>query len=101
MLSTAGAATDARLDSAPDNKKIKPFPAGNEVLSPLLTMVNTRGARGEHARRIHEGGVPADARQRLLDGLEAADRNLELLADARVRADKTRRVFAGGGGRVA
>ena len=40
---------DARLDSAPDNKKIKPFPGGNEVLSPLLTMLNTRGARGEHA----------------------------------------------------
>lgn len=40
---------DTRLDSAPDNKNIKPFPAGNEVLSPLMTMVNTRGARGEHA----------------------------------------------------
>ena len=40
---------DVRLDSAPTNKRIKPFSAGNEVLSPLLTMLNTRGARGEHA----------------------------------------------------
>jgi hypothetical protein len=40
---------DVRLDNAPTNKRIKPFSAGNEVLSPLLTMLNTRGARGEHA----------------------------------------------------
>jgi hypothetical protein len=49
---------DEQLDSAPDNKRIKPFPAGNEVLSPLLTMINTRGARGEYARvttRWHVG----------------------------------------------
>ena len=47
-----------QLDGASDNKRIKPFPAGNEVLSPILTMVNTRTARGEYARvtaRWHVG----------------------------------------------
>jgi hypothetical protein len=49
---------EEQLDGAPDNKRIKPFPAGNEVLSPLLTMVNTRTARGQYARvttRWHVG----------------------------------------------
>jgi hypothetical protein len=41
---------EERLDSAPDNKRIKPFSGGNEILSPILAMINTRTARGEFAR---------------------------------------------------
>jgi len=49
---------DVQLDSAPGSKQIKPFPGGNEVLSPLLTMLHTRTARGQYARvttRWHVG----------------------------------------------
>jgi len=49
---------EEQLDSAADNKRINPFPGGNEVLSPLLTMVHTRTARGQYARvttRWHVG----------------------------------------------
>ncbi len=49
-----------RLESAPDNKRAKPFRAGNEVLSPLLTMLNTRGARGEHAMVTSSWHVGSD-----------------------------------------
>ena len=50
----------------------------------LLPLVE-RGA-GEPARGVHQVGVAADPRERLLDALEAADGRAELLADARVGA---------------
>jgi len=40
---------DMRLETGPDNKRIKPLPGGNEVLSPWLTLLNTREARGSYA----------------------------------------------------
>ncbi len=45
-------------------------------------------ASGEFARRIHQIGVGGDARQRLFDALEAADRHAELLTHARIAAHR-------------
>ena len=46
--------------------------------------------------RVHEVGVAADARERLLDALEPADGRLELRADARVGAGGARAELARG-----
>jgi hypothetical protein len=43
------------------------------------------------SRRAHQVGETADARERLLDALEAPDRGVELLAHHRVGADHARR----------
>jgi len=40
---------DTRLEAGPENERIKPLPAGNETLSPWLTLLNTREARGSYA----------------------------------------------------
>lgn len=40
---------DIRLETGPDNQRIKPLPGGNEALSPWLTLLNTRAARGSYA----------------------------------------------------
>ncbi len=40
---------DIRLEAGRDNKRIRPLPGGNEALSPWLTLLNTREARGSYA----------------------------------------------------
>ena len=50
----------------------------------LLAVVDRRG--GDAARRVHDVGQADHARDHLLDALEAADRHVELPADARVGA---------------
>ena len=56
-----------------------------------------QGRQGQQAPRIHEIGQPAHARQRFLDALKAADRNLELLADTRIGAGGAHRQLARAG----
>ncbi len=51
---------------------------------------------GHPAHRVHQVGRAADARERLLDPLEAADGRLELRADARVGAGGARGDLARG-----
>jgi len=41
--------TEIRLTNARENKRIKPLPAGNELVSPWLTLLRTREARGNYA----------------------------------------------------
>ena len=56
-----------------------------------------RGQR-QPARRIHLIGIGGDFGQRLLDALELADGQAELVPHPRVGAGRTRRHGAGGGG---
>lgn len=48
------------LDQAAEHPKIRPSAWMNEILSPLWTMLNTRGARGTHARETVYWHVGAD-----------------------------------------
>ena len=50
----------------------------------LLAAVDRAG--GDRARRVHDVGVAGHAREHRFDALELADRQVELPADARVRA---------------
>jgi hypothetical protein len=56
-----------------------------------------RGA-GQPPRGVEQIGGAGDARKRLLDALEFADRDAELLADAGLGAGGARRVSRAGGG---
>ncbi len=53
-------------------------------------LAHVERAAGQALHRCHQVRVAADARQRFLDALEAADRGVELLAHRRVRADLAR-----------
>ena len=60
-------------------------------------LAQVHGARRERARGVHEIGVPGHARERFFHAFELADRQLELLADARVRAGGAAGELAGAG----
>ena len=60
--------------------------AGND--RGMMALVERR--TGQPPRRVEQIGGAGDARQRLLDAFELADRNAELLADARIGAGGAR-----------
>jgi hypothetical protein len=76
LTDLAGALGDVVLDDGRDHRG-------------LLAEVD--GAGGHGARGVHQVGVAAHARQRLLDALELADGGLELAAHAGIGADGAHR----------
>ena len=61
-----------------------------------FTRVDRTGGQG--ARGAHQIGQSADSRERLLDALEPANRNIELLTHCCIRANAARGELSGGEG---